>query len=865
MKGDFSRIRFNPAKQYTSVLEQQGRVSLDADSNEQCSINNYLRKNETVDVIGPYGAPEHDAGFSITVSSNEILIGAGRYYVEGLVCENLVDNLPYLNQPYLLDPSVPDSTLLGELAQQGNSSAVQVFLQVWQRLVTALDDPCLQEPALGQADTTARLQTVWRVVASLAPPPASTQAPGGPATGITGTRPGGTLLSGTLLGARQRLADSLNIKATSTATNIQKLALQKSQINIIDNPISKIPIVITQNPTATSPSAVPTTPVPASPPPDCCVAMYANTPTASTGTMSASTAPGGSDCSCQPIPAAGYQGLENQLYRVEIHQPGDETTATLKWSRENASVVIAIQSISGQTVTVESLGPDDNLGFQANQWVEISDDHSLFGETPNQPGLLYQIQSVDPTVPSITLTTPVVLVDTTRNPRLRRWDQTGALASSSGVPLSVGTWLPLENGIQVTFGSGSYQSGDYWTIPARAATGLIDWPPCGGNGDSFQVPHSIVVYNAPLACIHWDANSRQPVVEDCRRFFSPLTELTAPTAPKALHVTNINWTNDALVTADVWVANGLSITLDNAPTSVITGAEFIVTLESIFDPFPQGIRLPFFAALDFNLQRPSTFLRTYFVIDSTITITGSTINWAMPYLKAPQLQQLTLQSINAGLLFAAAFGQYGRVRCRLLGNTISSRAGSTQLFLDGQSYGQAATNADGTTRMDLQLPSGTGQRSSDFDSWFYVAPTLLITSINVAYPALYAIVVNDVVTGASTVPYNPTTGAAPPAVSPYVTVFTNYRALVDTQLTLSLQDSTGAVTTFATIESPVTIHAGELSVNAAITVTGNPITNAVPTTVTLTVEASIATAIGPIAASPVTFTLTGGISQVITQ
>ena len=32
MKGDFSRIRFNPAKNYTAVLEQQGRVALDSEA-----------------------------------------------------------------------------------------------------------------------------------------------------------------------------------------------------------------------------------------------------------------------------------------------------------------------------------------------------------------------------------------------------------------------------------------------------------------------------------------------------------------------------------------------------------------------------------------------------------------------------------------------------------------------------------------------------------------------------------------------------------------------------------------------------------------------------------------------------------------
>ena len=47
----------------------------------------------------------------------------------------------------------------------GKATSIQVFLEVWERLVTALDDPCLREPALGQADTTARVQTVWRVVA----------------------------------------------------------------------------------------------------------------------------------------------------------------------------------------------------------------------------------------------------------------------------------------------------------------------------------------------------------------------------------------------------------------------------------------------------------------------------------------------------------------------------------------------------------------------------------------------------------------------------------------------------------------------------------------------------------------------------
>ena len=205
------------------------------------------------------------------------------------------------------------------------------------------------------------------------------------------------------------------------------------------------------------------------------------------------------------------------------------------------------------------------------------------------------------------------------------------------------------------------------------------------------------------------------------------------------------------------------------------------------------------------------------------------------------------------------------MRCKLLGNTVSAGTRQYTDFLDGRSRGQPVANADGTTRMDLQFPSGSSEQSSDFESWFNLAPTLLITSINVAYPALYTVVFNNVVTAVTATPTNPTTGVTPPAVSPYVTIFTNYRALVDTQVTLALQDSTGAVTNLATIASPITIHAGELSGTAAISVTGNPMTNQVPTTVTLTVQASIATAIGPVSASPATFTLTGSISQFVIQ
>ena len=42
---------------------------------------------------------------------------------------------------------------------------------------------------------------------------------------------------------------------------------------------------------------------------------------------------------CELPPTGGYRGLENQLYRVEIHDPGPPGgRRTFKWSRDNASV-----------------------------------------------------------------------------------------------------------------------------------------------------------------------------------------------------------------------------------------------------------------------------------------------------------------------------------------------------------------------------------------------------------------------------------------------------------------------------------------------------------------------------------------------
>ena len=64
-------------------------------------------------------------------------------------------------------------------------------------------------------------------------------------------------------------------------------------------------------------------------------------------------------------PLGGYSGLENQLYRVEIHLAAMEAGAvTFKWSRENGSVVAAWLRLDGNDLVVDGL--HDTLAANAS-------------------------------------------------------------------------------------------------------------------------------------------------------------------------------------------------------------------------------------------------------------------------------------------------------------------------------------------------------------------------------------------------------------------------------------------------------------------------------------------------------------------
>jgi hypothetical protein len=76
MKGDFSRDTFRPDRRFRSVLQQQGRVGVDADANEQADILNSRADDAARDTIGRAGRP--NGQFTITVEAGNLKMAPGR-------------------------------------------------------------------------------------------------------------------------------------------------------------------------------------------------------------------------------------------------------------------------------------------------------------------------------------------------------------------------------------------------------------------------------------------------------------------------------------------------------------------------------------------------------------------------------------------------------------------------------------------------------------------------------------------------------------------------------------------------------------------------------------------------------------------
>ena len=234
---------------------------------------------------------------------------------------------------------------------------------------------------------------------------------------------------------------------------------------------------------------------------------------------------------------AGYRGLENQLYRVEIHAGGAVGVATYKWSRENGAVVtritnnvvVPIDGVDVNRLTVVNTGLDDNLAFKKGTLVEVIHEKE---ELEGEPGTLALVDEVDDGAETITLAkfgaNPMPLtIDMDSNPRLRRWEGFGDVE----IDLAVNNgFLALEDGVEFRFDQPAgalFLTGDYWQIPARTASpdaqsGKIEWP--GGADPEFLPPKGIAHHYCRLGVISVIEGALEQI-SDCRCLWPALTDV----------------------------------------------------------------------------------------------------------------------------------------------------------------------------------------------------------------------------------------------------------------------------------------------------------------------------------------------------
>jgi Family of unknown function (DUF6519)/Right handed beta helix region len=507
MKGDFSRITGLNAKRkhYSGLLKQQGRVQLDSDWNELISVIAHQRGVRTIDTIGHCGAPIHNSGFEILhpgagLLPSDLLIATGRFYSGGLLCETTPSSkLPVRG--------FHATNLSRVLVDDTKIDGLNIAVGQWVQLLTDEQPEGIiaQVTAIG-AGTITLSQNVSSFASDHHPYLRRlilfTQQPDRPtdaASAITYAPVAGQtdLL---YLDAWERHITTIEdpeirevaLGGPDTETRSKIIAQVKVLPNVGD--VECGDDIARWNALTKAPNGRLTTrPVP----------------------VAAPTNP------CQLGESGGFLGLENRLYRVEIHDPGTlpGTVPTFKWSRDNASYAYPIEDFfldAGgtiyDTIRLSQNGKDDFLKIKELDWIEVSEDISDLSE--DSRGTFAQILKVDGNL--LTLNTNVAIHRNRPFPKIRRWD-TSTQRLDKLTNITTGTGIQLEDGIEIEFSGTEFKTGDHWCFSARTLTGEIEIL-------DKEAPLGVKHHYCRLGLVTGLAGGGVDI-EDCRPEFPPLTEL----------------------------------------------------------------------------------------------------------------------------------------------------------------------------------------------------------------------------------------------------------------------------------------------------------------------------------------------------
>jgi DNA-binding beta-propeller fold protein YncE len=502
--GDLTRSTFRASRRFSGVRMQQGRVQLDADWNEQVDVQAHRSRTEVLDVVGAAGAPRAAAGFGLEPSpdGSDLLLTPGRAWVGGHLCELAASDAGAVG---VGAAEVRVTTLVLDDAELRPHDWLELTDDAGVSLVTRVlsvdTDSCsltLADPidAL-TGDLLIRRRTSYTTQPDLPDPEGTVRA--------SATDP--------------------RVLSLSDGTYLLMLDVWERTITVHDDPSLADPALGVDTTTRSKVVwQVRLLDVPAEAGPIDCgtdVGAAVTSLTPSTARMFARADPAQVDGDlCRPTPAGGYSGLENHLYRVHVHDLDGDRPVVL-WSRENASVVTRwLGNVSDDLLEVASIGPDAVLGFGPGDWVELYDDTTVLHR---RPGTLVQMVSATGNRLRLDLSTatgPTRITDFPLNPQVRRWDSEGTTTALDG------SWIPLENGVEVAFPlGGRFRRHDYWLVPARSSHADVDWPRDSVGRPLPELPDGVAHSTARLALLTVAAGGL--VVRDCREVYPTLTDLRA--------------------------------------------------------------------------------------------------------------------------------------------------------------------------------------------------------------------------------------------------------------------------------------------------------------------------------------------------
>ncbi|MFF7019738.1 DUF6519 domain-containing protein [Streptomyces klenkii] len=481
MQGDFSRVTFDAARRFSAVLAQQGRVQLDADINEQTAILLHHLRTLAADLFGPAAFPapadgSSAGGFAVSLGAdNTLTVGAGRMYVDGILCECPTGGTDYWSQPDgHLDPTRDADKAL----PHGTSL---VYLRVWERLVTAADVPAIREVALGALgpDTAVRTKVVWQL-------------------------------------------DWMPLTEEFFREGVIPVSFLREQITQRFGPRPRLEAKAQEPQTEDGTGALPPGPGYRGPENQLYRVEIHRGGTAGTATFKWSRENGS-----VVLPVLAVNGSV-----VEVGTLGRDSGLGV----ESGDMVELVDD-AVTCRTADDADPGDATAPDRNRLYRVADvDHAArhvyldaypAGDQEGQgagtdPALHPVLRRWDHRPPEQQPADTADQEDQAKN----------AQDSAGAVPVAEGTWLPLEDGIAVRFSAGEdhakprrYRSGDYWLIPARVVTGDVEWPTDPQGNPVPGEPHGVDYHYAPLAVV-------KPVDKDTLEVKDMRTPFPQPRPPR---------------------------------------------------------------------------------------------------------------------------------------------------------------------------------------------------------------------------------------------------------------------------------------------------------------------------------------------